>query len=123
MEQMQETLVASSVEAELISMDHARALLTTEDESVKDNQTAVKEGSKESRKLPPKQQPGIIDTIDLTSKDGCESSVTGGTGSTQSSKAQRYAGEAVVEARREFLKGQVAMQERLTEKDTQLMEQ
>ena len=63
MEQMQETLVASSVEAELISMDHARAL-TTEDESVKDNQTAVKEGSKESRKLPPKQQPGIIDTID-----------------------------------------------------------
>ena len=64
MEQMQETLVASSVEAELISMDHARALLTTEDESVKDNQTAVKEGSKESRKLPPKQQPGIIDTID-----------------------------------------------------------
>ena len=121
MEQMRETLAARPVEAEFISMDHARAL-ATENDSIKDDQTAVMKGSKEPRKLSPQQQPGI-DTIDLTSKDGCESSVTGGTGSTNSSKAQRYASEAVLKAQREFLKGQLAMQETLTEKNTQLMEQ
>jgi hypothetical protein len=113
--QLKEALTAQPEADVYISKEHARALQTQTD-PIDDEDTVLTKHDKNPQKVTHSSHQEVINLDD----DG--GSLSDMTGSTKSSKAKRYANEAVKAATEEFLKGQAVMHSNLLEKDNRIQE-
>ncbi len=115
LEFMKDSLTAKPATTEFISKEHARAMATDKDIDI-DEDTILTKGSAAPKRHGKAQNDQVVE---VDSPDGSLSTMTG---STRTSKAKRFASAQVLEAQKEFLKGQAVMQKQMLEKDNALLE-